>query len=75
MESMKAAEIDAVIKFAMNGLRMLGTRILTLLSLAGAITLFAYASVTPDWIRVAGAALYAVLVYWPAMKLETKQGE
>lgn len=71
MSDMRPAEVDAVIRFAQIGLRTLSERALTWTALAGCMASFGYAAMEPDWIRVGGACAFAVLVFWPLLKLET----
>ena len=73
MESMRPVEVEAVIRFAQTGLRVLSERLLTLLALVGALGAFAWVMVAPDWIRASSAACYAVLVLWPCIRLESSK--
>ncbi len=72
---MRAAEVDAVIKFARIGLQSLSERALSWTALAGCMGLFGYAASEPDWKRVAGACAFAVLVFWPLLRLEAAKKE
>lgn len=75
MERITAPEVDAVIRFAQAGLRLLSERVLTLLALAGCVSLFWWAMLYPDWMRLAGAGAFAVLVFWPCVRLEAAKKE
>lgn len=70
-----APEVEAVIKFSRIGLRALSERALSLTALVGCMALFGYAAVEPDWKRVAGACAFAVLVFWPLLRLEAAKKE
>lgn len=72
---MRPPEVEAVIKFARTGLIAISERVLTLLGLLGVCAMFAYAMLNPDWFRVGGACAFAVLVFWPLMRLEAAKKE
>ena len=73
MDAMKPREVEAVIKFAQAGLVALSERVLTLLSLAGCVGAFGYTMLEPRWERLAAACLFALLVFWPCMRLESSK--
>lgn len=73
MSEMRAAEVDAVIRFAMVGLRALSARLLTFTALAGALGGFAWVLYDPHWIRAAASVAWYVLVLWPLIRFEAKQ--
>lgn len=72
---MRPAEVDAVIKFARIGLQTMSERVLSVMALVGCMALFGYAAAEPDWKRVAGACAFAVLVFWPLLRLEAAKKE
>jgi len=53
----------------------LGQRMLTLISLCGAVGMFVYASLMPDVWRIAAACLYAGLVFAPLAWLDARSRE
>jgi len=63
-------EIEAVIKFARIGLKVLSERALTWAALLGCMVSFGWALYNPDWVRVAAAVGFATLVFWPLLRLE-----
>lgn len=75
MNKMMAPEIEAVIRFAQAGLLALTDRVLTVLSLLGTMSLFAWVMWEPHWIRFAGACAFALLVLWPLMRHEAAKKE
>lgn len=75
MDQMRPAEVEAVIKFARAGLTALSERALTWTGLAGCMAAFGYAAYEPDWVRVAAACAFAVLCFWPLLKLESSKKE
>lgn len=72
---MRPAEVDAVIKFARIGLQTLAQRALTWVALMGCMAAFGWALYDPEWIRVGAAVGFAVLVFWPLLKLEALKKE
>ena len=75
MERMNAPEVEAVIKYGQMLLKAVSERVLTLLALLGCSCVFGYAMLYPDWMRFAGAAAFAVLVFWPCVRLEAAKKE
>lgn len=75
MDKVSVAEVEAVIKFGRLGLQMLSERGLLWVGSVGAIALFAGVTYAPSWERIASAALYALLVLWPLIRMETKKKE
>lgn len=73
MDNMRPAEVEAVIRFARAGLSALSERSLTWAGLFLSAALFAYAAWEATWIQAAAACAFAVLVYWPLVRLETKK--
>ena len=70
---MRPAEVDAVIKFARIGIQTLSERVLTFTGMVASIGIFGYTLYDPTWVRVAAASAFAVLCYWPAVRLEAKK--
>jgi len=75
MNKMQAPEVEAVIRFAQAGLLALTDRVFTLVSLLGTTTLFGWVMLEPNWIRLAGACAFALLVLWPLMRHEAAKKE
>lgn len=72
---MRPAEVDAVIKFARIGLQALSERVLTFTGMLACIGIFGWALYDGAWAATATASAFAVLVYWPAVRLESKRKE
>lgn len=72
MSEMRAAEVDAVIRFARVGLMAVAARGLTLIALVGALAGFGWVLYDPHWIRAAASVAWYVLVLWPLIRFETK---
>lgn len=53
---------------------ILNTRLLALLSLAGAMIGFGFCMYQPDSLRLWGLAIYSVLCVWPVMALYHRKG-
>jgi len=70
---MKPEEIAALVRFGQIGLRTLSQRVLTVIGMLACIGLFAYALWLPTWERAAIASLFAVLVYWPLIRIELRK--
>lgn len=73
MNTMRPAELEAVIRYARAVTTVASERILTYLGFLAASAIFGFAMWEPDWKRAATASLFAVLVYWPAVRLESAQ--
>jgi membrane protein YdbS with pleckstrin-like domain len=55
------------------GINVLSARLVLLLALALTFGLFAWAVVDPTWPRITAAALFAVLVFFPATRVDAAQ--
>lgn len=75
MNAMRPPEVEAVIRYAQITLAAVSERALTLLGLAGCVTMFGWAMLNPDWFRVGGACAFAILVFWPLLRLEAAKKE
>lgn len=75
MNAMRPPEVEAVIAFARQAMVALSERVLTLLGLLGTCAMFTYAMLNPDWLRFGGACAFAMLVFWPLMRLEAAKKE
>ena len=56
---------------AMMGI--LNARLFTLLGMVFCAAAFGWVLWQPDWIRAFGACAFAVLVYWPLVRMEAKR--
>lgn len=72
---MKPAEIQAVVQFARVALKVVSERSLTLLGMVICAVLFGWVLMAPDLIRLAAASLFAMIVYWPLVRLEKAKQE
>jgi hypothetical protein len=66
-------EIEAIIKFAMVGAKIMAERVLTILGFLACAGAFGYALYAPNWERATIASLFAVLVYWPLVRMEKRK--
>lgn len=55
------------------GLQVLSARLAMLLALVLTFSLFVWAVVDPTWPRITAAALFAVLVFFPATRVDASQ--
>ncbi len=69
------AEVEAVIKFARTGMQAFSERVLTFTGLLACIGVFGAVLYEPTWTRVAAGSAFAVLVFWPIVRLETRKKE
>lgn len=70
---MQTPEILAVIRFAQVLLRVVSERLLLILGMVICAVLFGWVMLAPDWIRVAGACAFAILVYLPIVRQDRAQ--
>lgn len=70
---MNAPELEAIIKFGQIGIRTLATRVLTFVGFIACAAAFGVALWLPTWERATIASLFALLVYWPLIRLETRK--
>ena len=66
-----AKEVEALVRFARAGLHTLSERVLTYVSLCACIGIFGWALYDGAWAATATACAFAVLVFWPVLKLES----
>lgn len=72
---MKPAEIQALVQFAQVGLKIVSERSLSLFGMIICAVLFGWVLYAPDLIRLAGASLFAMIVYWPLVRMEKAKKE
>ena len=72
-----APELKAVVQFVTIAQQVLAIRALTYIGFVAAFVLFGYALWVPSWERAVISGLFAVLCYWPVLRLERgkPQGE
>lgn len=70
---LRPAELMHIAAFCKFALTILNARLLTATALVSATALFGYALWQPDYLRLAGACAYAMLVLWPAQRLDMKR--
>ncbi len=58
--------------FCQIALTTLNARLLTGMALLSATALFAWVLYQPDYLRLAGACAYALLVLWPLQRLDMR---
>jgi len=67
-----APELKAVVQFVQIAQQVIALRILTYLGFIASSSLFGVALWQPSWERAVTASLFAVLVYWPSLRIESK---
>lgn len=71
--NIQPAEVEAIIKFSKLGLQALSERVLTFVGMLACIGIFGAVLYDATWVRVACASAFAVLVYWPIVRLESSK--
>ena len=66
-------ETKILLLYIRVGLQVLSARLVLLLACAMTFGLFAWAMALPDWNRIACATLFAVLVFFPATRIDKAQ--
>jgi len=69
---MEADVLKVLIKYVKVGVVVIQTRILALIGLLLCAGATAWTLAEPSWERVAASSLFAVLAYWPVIRLERK---
>jgi hypothetical protein len=72
---MDAEVLAALVRYVKIGLVVIQTRIMVLLGLLLSAGGTAWTLYEPTWERVAASALFAILVFWPVIRLERKDGQ
>jgi len=67
-----APELKAVVQFVQIAQQVIALRILTYFGFIASSALFGVALWLPSWERAVTASLFAVLVYWPLLRVESK---
>jgi len=67
---MDADILAALVKYVKVGMIVINTRILALIGLLLCAGATAWTLADPTWERVAASALFAILAYWPIIRLE-----
>jgi hypothetical protein len=66
-------EVEAILKYAGIAAKVIGERVLTILGFIACAGAFGYALFMPNWERATIASLFAVLVYWPLVRMERRK--
>jgi len=65
--------IKVMLLYVSVGLRVLSARLVLLLTLLLAFTLFCWAMWDPTWNRIACATIFAVLIFFPVTRIDAGQ--
>lgn len=65
-------QIKVMMLYVSVGMRVLSTRLVLLISLALTFGLFSWAMYLPDYNRIGCATIFAVLVFLPACRVDSK---
>ena len=68
-------QIKAMFLFIAVGTRVLSARVVLILAMLLAFSLFAWALAMPGWERIAAATIFAVLVFLPATRVDAGQSK
>jgi hypothetical protein len=72
---MDAEVLAALVRYVRTGLIVIQTRIMVLIGLLLCAGGTAWTLYEPTWERVAASALFPILVFWPIIRLEKKDGQ
>jgi hypothetical protein len=72
---MDAEVLAALVRYVKTGLIVIQTRIMVLIGLLLCAGGTAWTLYEPTWERVAASALFPILVFWPIIRLEKKDGQ
>lgn len=61
-------DVEILLKIVTNGMRVLSTRIVMILTLLMTFALFGYAMWQPDYLRLACATAFALFVFLPVKR-------
>jgi hypothetical protein len=73
MKNLLPQELMVVARITQSMMLILNARLFTLLGMGLCAAAFGWTLWQPDWIRAFGACAFAVLVYWPAVRMEAKR--
>lgn len=73
LKNLLPQELMIVARVAQAMLITINARLFTLAGMAACAMLFGWVMWQPDWIRAFGACAFAVLVYWPLVRMEAKR--
>lgn len=62
-----------LLKFLNNGMRILSTRLLLIVTLLMVFGLFVWCMIQPDYWRIGAATIFAVLVFLPIRAIDSKE--
>ena len=66
-------EIRFLLRFIAAGKEVLAARVALFITLILTFILFGYVMIQPDYWRLGGATLFAILVFLPVIRLESRQ--
>lgn len=66
-------ELMVITRMVQFALKALSDRLLTWVTMAITAGLFGWVMLAPDWTRLAGASIFALLVFWRVTKIEKPQ--
>lgn len=73
LKNLMPAEVMIVARVAQAMLLVINARLFTLLGMFFCAAGFGWVLWEPNWIRAFGACAFAVLVYWPLVRMEAKR--
>ena len=73
LERLVPQELVMLASVVRASMLVLNARLFTLLGMALSACLFGWVLWQPDWIRLAGAVAFAVLVYLPVQRMESQK--
>ncbi len=72
MSDFNMPDIQSLVAFGKLGVKMMASRMISLIALFGTIALSAYVVYSPSWQGVVCAGIVACFVFVPALKAESK---
>lgn len=73
MKNLMPQEMVAIARITQALMVILNARLFTLLGMALCASGFGWVLWQPDWIRAFAACAFAVLVYWPLVRMEAQR--
>jgi hypothetical protein len=74
MDLSESKQMQVLVLWISTGLKVLSARLVLLVTLAMVFGLFCWAMWNPNYFTIGCAALFAILVFLPIIKLDVKQG-
>ena len=72
---MESTEIEFLIRFISSGMKVLSIRVAMLFALLLTFSLFAWVMYSPDYWRLGGATLFALIVFLPIARQDSVSRE